>query len=179
MNDQNQKPITDPGSSSQSTLSSGPPNPPESLPGSQPSGAPASTPPPVYRDWREQRRAERWARREARWQRRASRPYGWIGGAILILLGVVLLLQNLNIPFLANWWALFILIPAFLAFVAAWESYRDNGRLTRGGAGSLVVGGLLTILVLTFLLNLNVGLFWPVLLIVGGLVLLGTALLPA
>jgi hypothetical protein len=91
---------------------------------------------------------------------------------------VVFLLQNMGIPFLANWWALFILIPAFWAFVAAWESYRDNGRLTRGGAGSLAGGGLLTILALAFLLNLNVGLFWPVLLIVGGLVLLGTALLP-
>ena len=133
----------------------------------------------MYRDWREQRRAERWARREARWQRYAGRPYGWIGGAILILLGVVFLLQNMGIPFPANWWALFILIPAFWAFVAVWESYRDNGRLTRGGTGSLAGGGLLTILALVFLLNVNVGLFWPVLLIVGGLVLLGTALLPA
>jgi hypothetical protein len=41
------------------------------------------------------------------------------------------------------------------------------------------VGGLLTILALAFLLNLDVSLFWPILLIVGGLVLLGTALLPA
>jgi len=132
----------------------------------------------VCGDWREQRRAERWARREARWHRRAGHPPGWIGGAILILLGVVFLLQNMGIPFLANWWALFILIPAFWAFVAAWESYRNNGRLTRGGAGSLAGGALLAILALAFLLNLNVGLFWSLLLIAGGLVLLGTALLP-
>jgi len=164
MNEQNQEPILDP-------------NAPASLPRSQPSGAPASTPLPAYGDWREQRRAERWVRREARWQRCAGRPYGWIGGAILILLGVVFLLQNLNIPFLANWWALFILIPAFGAFAAAWESYRNSGRLTRGGVGSLVVGGLLAILALALLLNLNVGLFWPILLIVGGLVLLMAALL--
>jgi hypothetical protein len=180
MNDQNQKPIADSDAlvSSQSTLSSGPSNPAESSPGSQASGAPASTPPPEYRDWREQRRAERWASREARWQRRVGRPYGWIGGAILILLGVVFLLQNMGIPFLANWWALFILIPAFWAFVAAWDSYRDNGRLTRGGAGSLTGGILLTILALIFLSNLNLGLFWSVLLIVGGLVLLATVFLP-
>jgi hypothetical protein len=164
MNEQNREPIFDPDAPASSE--------------SQPAGAPASTPPPMYGDWREQRRAERWARREARWQRRAGRPYGWIGGAILILLGVVFLLQNLNIPFLANWWALFILIPAFGAFAAAWESYRNNRRLTRGGIGSLVAGGLFTILALAFLLNLNVGLFWPLLLIVGGLVLLVVALLP-
>jgi hypothetical protein len=54
MNNQNQEPIFDP-------------NAPASSAGSQPSGAPASTPPLAYGDWREQRRAERWARREARW----------------------------------------------------------------------------------------------------------------
>lgn len=149
MNDQNQTPISNP-----------------------------STPPPANRDWREQRRAERLARREARWQRHAGRPYGWLGGVILILLGIVFLLQNMGIPFLTNWWALFILIPAFWAYVTAWGIYQDIGRLTQGVAGSLTVGILLTILSLVFLLNLAVGLFWPVLLIVGGLVLLATAFMP-
>jgi hypothetical protein len=105
MNEQRQEPIFHPDALAGS-------------PGSQSSGAPASTWPPAYGDWREQRRAERWARREARWYGRAGRPYGWIGGAILILLGVV------------------------------------------------------------FLLDPNVGLFWPLLLIAGGLVLLVVALLP-
>jgi hypothetical protein len=158
MNEQNQEPISDPDA---------------------PMGSSGNTPPPAYSDWREQRRAERRSRRDARRRRRAGRPYGWIGGAILILLGVALLLQNLNIPFLENWWALFILIPAFGAFAAAWESYRNHGQLTRAGAGSLVGGGLLTILALALLLNLTSDLFWPLLLIVGGLVLLVVALLPA
>jgi hypothetical protein len=148
MNDQNQNPNSDP-----------------------------NTPSPVYRDWRVGRRAERMARREARWQRRAGRPYGWIGGAILILLGIVFLLQNLGIPFLMNWWALFILIPAFWSYVAAWNLYRDNGRMTRGAAGSLTGGILLTVLSFVFLLNLAIGLFWPALLIVGGLALLTTGLM--
>jgi hypothetical protein len=153
------------------------PNPPQSPSGSQPSGNQESTP-PVYRDWREQRRAERWARREARWQRHGERPYGWIWGAILILLGLTFLFENMGFPFLMNWWALFILVPAFWSFVAAWDSYQDNRKLTQGGVGSLTVGILLTIVAFIFLLNLNVGFYWPVLLIVGGLILVGTAFFP-
>lgn len=137
-----------------------------------------NTPSPMYRDWREGRRAERMARREARWRRRAGRPYGWIGGAILILLGIVFLLQNLGLPFLMNWWALFILIPAFWSFDAAWNLYQDHGQMTRGVTGSLTAGILLTLLSLVFLLNLATGLFWPALLIIGGLALLATGLMP-
>jgi hypothetical protein len=137
-----------------------------------------NTPPPEYKDWREQRREERHTRHEERWQRRSGRPYGWFGGAILILLGVIFLLQNLGLPFLTNWWALFILIPTFGAFAAAWNVYQENGRLTRGAAGSLAVGFLLTVLTVAFLLNLGTGVFWPILLIAGGVVVLATSFLP-
>ncbi|HVM70428.1 MAG TPA: hypothetical protein VMT91_01610 [Anaerolineales bacterium] len=142
-----------------------------------PTPSPA-TPAPEYRSWREQRRAERWARREARWQRHAGHRTGWFAGAILIMVGLVLLLEQMNIPFLTNWWALFILIPAFWAYFAAWENYQEAGRWTGRAAGSLTVGMLLTIFMLIFLFNIAVGLFWPAVLILGGLALLGIALLP-
>ena len=141
-------------------------------------GAAGNPPPAGTQDWRAQRRSERWARREARWQRRAGRHTGWIGGVFLILLGVIFLLQQMGIPFLANWWALLILIPAFWAYVAAWDSYQDGKRLTRRAAASLSVGILLTILALLFLLNVYSSFVWPALLIVGGLALVGSALVP-
>jgi hypothetical protein len=137
-----------------------------------------NTPTPVYRDWHSQRRAERLARHEARGQRHAGRPYGWVAGAILILLGGVFLLQNIGYLFLFNGWALFILIPALGMFASSWNSYKTNGRLTRGGVVSLAWGVMMTVLTMVFLFDLNLGLYWPVLLIVGGMVLLGTALLP-
>ena len=84
----------------------------------------------------------------------------------------------MGIPYLKNWWALFILIPAFGAFVTAWEILQDKSQLTRGGAWSLTVGVLLTILSLFFMMNLTVNPFWPFLLIVAGLALLGTPWLP-
>ena len=78
---------------------------------------------------------------------------------------------------LTNWWAVFILIPAGWAYVGAWDIYQDNGHFTRGGASSLTVGILLTLLAFVFLLNIAVNLFWPVLLIAGGVALLLTGLL--
>ncbi len=136
-----------------------------------------STPLP-YTDWSEQRRAERMARREERRQRFAGHHYGWFGGAVLILLGVIFLLQNLGYSILANWWALFILFPAYWSYVAAWNIYQANGRLTRASASSLTVGILLTILTFIFLLNLAFGALWPILLILGGLFLLASAFFP-
>ena len=126
---------------------------------------------PASSDWREQRRAERM-------QKHGGGRYGWMGGAILILLGVVFLLRNLNIPFIENWWALFILIPAFWCYTAALDIFQANGRITRRGGSSLAMGILLTLLAGVFLFNVALGLYWPVLLILGGLILLGTGLLP-
>jgi cation transport ATPase len=162
MNNQNPEPIPSP-------------NPPP-----EPSPAPGSTPPQDRHDWREQRRTERWARREARWQRRAGRHTGWFAGVLLIVLGLILLLQQLQIAFFANWRAVFILIPAYWAFVAAWDAWQDAKRLTRRAAGGLVVGALLTLLALALLFNFNplASLFWPLLLLIAGLALLGTALFP-
>jgi hypothetical protein len=137
-----------------------------------------STPPPAPTNWREQRRAERQARHDSRWQRHGSRRHSWIWGIILVLFGLALLLENLGIPFLTNWWALFILIPAFWCYVGAWDIYQDDSRLTRRAASALTVGILLTVLAFVFLLNVGLGLYWPVLLIAGGLALLMTGLIP-
>ncbi len=139
-----------------------------------------STPPPAPQpgDWRAQRHAERMAAREARIQRHPYLRSGWIGGAILILLGVIFLLQNLGYPILRNWWALFILIPAYWCFVAAWDRYQDAQTINRGVAWSFVCGVLLTGLALIFLLDIALGVFWPVVLIVFGLALIVVGFFP-
>jgi hypothetical protein len=134
----------------------------------------SNSPKPVYSDWREQRHAERLAHRQVH----TARPNAWISGIFLILLGLVVLFRNMGVAFLANWWALFILIPAYAAFIAAWEKYQANGRLTRSSAASLMVGILLTLVTLVFLFNVALGQTWPILLILGGLALMGTALWP-
>ncbi len=142
------------------------PNPPEQAP-------------PQYTDWREMRRAGREARRQQRRAWRGSRPYGWVGGAVLILLGVIFLLQNVFSSFLVNWWALFILIPALGVFAGAWSSIQANGRLTASARGSLIFAIALTLAAFAFLLNLNISIWGPVLLIIAGVALLLSALAPA
>ncbi len=128
-------------------------------------------PQPPYSDWREERRAER-----AEWQSTATRQGGsnaWLVGLILIGIGVIFLAQNF-IPgfYLNNWWALFILIPAFSAFVSAYHNYRNAGRLTASGRGSLTGGLILTFIAAIFLFDLSWGKLWPVFIIIGGLAIL-------
>ena len=131
-----------------------------------------SSQPVDYWDERERWRAER---REWRQQRRAWKHTGgaWIGGGILILLGLIFLLQNMGIYFLQNWWALFILIPAFASFSSAYGIYQSNGhRFTHAVRGAAIGGVFFTLLTAAFLFGLSAGLFWPLVLILGGVSLL-------
>ena len=119
------------------------------------------------------------ARRQRLEDRRAGRYGGsWIVGAILILVGIVIMLQNLTSFYFENWWALFILIPAAGAFGNAWRTYRSSQRLTAPARASLISGIVLTMVAAIFLFNLNWTVIGPVLLILAGLGLLINVILP-
>ena len=150
-----------------------PNNPPE------PVSNPQNPPAPTYHSYREQRRAERFARRQARRERHTGRYFGVTGGMVLLLVGLILLLQNMGLVVPKNWWALFFLLPAIWFFIGAYDSYQDYGRLTRGTAAAFAIGILILVMTGILLLGIDFGLLWPIFLIVGGLILLGSALLPA
>jgi hypothetical protein len=125
------------------------------------------------------------SRHEARMQRRAQLRsarggFGWLGGAILIGVGLILMLQNLGYTLinLTNWWALFILLPAIGAFGAAWRSYQVDGRLSMGARSSLVGGLILVLIAAIFLFGLDWGLLGPVVIILAGAGLLLNTVLP-
>lgn len=93
----------------------------------------------------------------------------WVAGVALIVIGGVFLLSNVTDFYLNNWWALFILIPAFSNFGNAWRSYQSHGRLNRQARGSLTGGMILSLITVAFLFDLDWGLIWPLFLIIGGL----------
>ena len=119
----------------------------------QPASSLVPTPPATEQDWRDMRRSDREIRREERRARRGSNSTAWVGGVILIVLGVILLLQSVRGFYLENWWALFILIPAFGSFADAWNIYRQTGRLTRRVRGALISGCVFSLVTAAFLFN--------------------------
>ncbi len=122
--------------------------------------------------WRDERRARREERRAA--------GGGFVGALVLIAIGCAFLFKNMGfIDFGDNWWALFILIPAFGSFATAYAVYVNaGGRLTAAARGSLFGGLMLTFLACIFLFNLNFAMLWPVLIILAGLGALLNGLLP-
>ena len=109
--------------------------------------------------------------------RSAGRRGGWAIGAVVIIIGVVFLGKNAgwfgtDWGF-HNWWALFILIPTLGSLGGAWRAYSSNGhRLGGEVARALMTGLLLLAVTIIFLLELDWGKVWPVLLVIAGIGLL-------
>lgn len=111
--------------------------------------------------------------------RRERGSEGWIAGAVLLVLGLIFLLNNLGLfsMRLNNWWALFILIPAVGSFSTAYRMYRSNGgHMTEAVRGPFIGGLILTAVTLVFLLGISWAVIWPVFLIIIGIGALLTAL---
>ena len=93
----------------------------------------------------------------------------WIGGVVLVGLGILFLFQNLTGVSFGNWWAVFILLPAFAAFWSAWNFYQEDGQLSHRAALQLYGGAFPFLIGVIFLFNLNWGGIWPLFLILAGL----------
>jgi drug/metabolite transporter (DMT)-like permease len=98
----------------------------------------------------------------------------WVG-VILILGGVVILLNQLNIlPFELNWWALLILLPSFGTLASTYNRYRStNDPFEMGVIIPALVGLFMLVLSVSLLvsdtIDLHLRVYWPIILIVLGL----------
>ena len=119
---------------------------------------------------REERRARRQEQRDMRWGSGGA----WIGGLILIGLGVLFLLRNFGVPIPENWWAVFLVLPGAGALWSAWRLYERDGRVTGSVASTAIVGLVLVALGVSFLAGFDWGALWPVILIaLGSAVVIG------
>lgn len=102
--------------------------------------------------------------------RRVQRHEGSITwGLILIGVGAFFLLSQTSGLQLHNWWALFILIPAFHNLNEAWQSYQANGRFNTHARHTLMGGLFIGMVAVFFLFSLSWNLFWPLALILVGI----------
>jgi hypothetical protein len=98
----------------------------------------------------------------------------WIG-IVFIFGGAVVLLNQLHIlPFELNWWALLILLPSFGTLTSAYNRYRSTNDLFEMGVMIPALVGLFMLLLSVSLLvdgavDLNLRVYWPIILIVLGL----------
>lgn len=102
-------------------------------------------------------------RRKHRHGRRGSAPWGF--GLALIILGGLLLFSNLTGWSLVNWWALFILLPAFGSLNKAVSIRRATGHFPKPAREALGWGIILLLVATLFLFGLNWSVFWPILLV--------------
>jgi hypothetical protein len=116
-------------------------------------------------------------RRQRRGQRHPepSRADAWSVGIILIILGGLFLIRTsgtVAIP-LTNWWALFILLPAFGALTAAWRMYAEaDNQLTAAARSSLLVGLVLTFVTFMLLFEISWTYVGPILIILVGIAII-------
>ena len=102
----------------------------------------------------------------------AAKSNSWIMALVLIAVGVGLLISNFTSFAFDNWWALFMLIPAFGMFAAVWRDYQENGRLTSKCTGPLIAGLAILVTAVIFLFNLSWSGLWPIAFIFGGIAVL-------
>jgi hypothetical protein len=88
---------------------------------------------------------------------------------VLIAIGAIFLLNNFTDFDLDNWWALFILIPAFGALGNFLRARRQDGHMSHEARGSLIGSLVLFFIAAVFLFGWNWGAVWPVFLIIAGI----------
>ncbi|MFN2138061.1 MAG: LiaF transmembrane domain-containing protein, partial [Candidatus Promineifilaceae bacterium] len=123
------------------------------------------------------RRAERRARIDERRDGRYEGGFGWMAGLVFIAIGVCYFLYQYGyLPALANWWALFLLLPAVGTLAAAVGAYRRRKHLWAPEVVGLFIAAIFFFsLTAAFLFSVDFSWLWPLFLIAAGLVLMGGA----
>lgn len=104
---------------------------------------------------------------ETRHARRRHSGAFW--GIVLIVVGLIIFAQQTGLlSERFNWWALFILIPAFGSLSAAFTGFQSTGKFNAAVRSS--IGGAVILLTLTFILlfGLDWEVYWPLMVVAFG-----------
>lgn len=96
---------------------------------------------------------------------------GW-SGLTFVALGILFLWMNWGTQQLENWWAIFILLPAFGMISLAWGTYQWIGRFNFAVSANLGIGLVILAVAMIFFLELSWGIWWPLMIIVPGFALM-------
>jgi hypothetical protein len=103
-------------------------------------------------------------------ERRYRGDGSWVLGLALIVVGGILLAQQFIGLRLVNWWALFLLIPAFGAFQSTARHFQERGTALSGSVtGSFITGLALLAVTVIFLFGLDWSTVWPIFIILAGI----------
>ena len=109
-----------------------------------------------------------------------SNRSSWFVGVVLIIVGLAFIVENLDLPYIkeGNWWAVFLLIPIAAILDDIFRITSSGGEGKAGAIASKMVGLCIVATVMViFLFGINLGIYWPVLLIAAGVVFLAAALI--
>jgi hypothetical protein len=102
-----------------------------------------------------------------------SKKISYWSGSFLVALGVILFVLNGLMVLIENWWALFILLPAFVLFYWGYAvGQNTNGRLPFLARFNFATGLIILVVALMFLINLDWSVWWPLMLMTPGLALI-------
>lgn len=94
-------------------------------------------------------------------------------GLLLIFAGVIIFAQQAGwLGPRYNWWALFILIPAFGSLTGAFYAFQHSGKFNAAVRSGLGSGLIILTVALMFLFGLDWSKFWPLMVIVPGFAIL-------
>ena len=96
-----------------------------------------------------------------------QQSWAWVGGAILILIGLAVLFGNFGVVW-GNWWALLFFVIAAVNFVNAARSWQRTGYFGKSASGSLSGGLVLASIGAIFFFGLSWAAWWPLLLVAVG-----------
>lgn len=104
--------------------------------------------------------------------RRLTKSYAW-SGVFLLIIGLAFFMKNAGfISGRFNWWAFFILLPAIFFLNAATSSMQNSGYFSLSVRTSSAIGLISLTVAVMFLLNLDWSIWWSLMLIVPGFMIM-------